>query len=111
MIDEVDAFPYADDQGLSFAVQTAIKPTGRFIYLSATPAERLLKEIRMAFQIHRLPLRFHQRLLPEPKLFLECLAKKCLSEKKVRPLIRKLEQLLAQNHVLLFVQASRSWNA
>lgn len=103
VIDEVDAFPYADDQGLSFAVQTAIKPTGRFIYLSATPAERLLKEIRMAFQIHRLPLRFHQRLLPEPKLFFwNAWQKKCLSEKKVRPLIRKLEQLLAQNHVLLF---------
>lgn len=103
VIDEVDAFPYADDQGLSFAVQTAIKPTGRFIYLSATPAERLLKEIRMEFQIHRLPLRFHQRPLPKPKLFFfNDWQKKCLVGKRMRPLIRRLEQLLTQNHVLLF---------
>ena len=103
VIDEVDAFPYTGDQGLTFAVKTAIKPTGRFIYLSATPDERLLKEIRSDFKIHRLPLRFHQRLLPEPKLvFWNDWQKKCLSERKIHPLVRKLEQLLTQNHVLLF---------
>lgn len=68
MIDEIDAFPYNGDAGLAHAVQTAIKPDGRFIYLSATPDKKLLKEIKQTFDIHKLALRFHRRLLPEPVL-------------------------------------------
>lgn len=103
VVDEVDAFPYAGDQGLVSAVETAINPTGKFIYLSATPDEKLLKKISSDFEIHRLPLRFHQRLLPEPKLiFWNQWAKKCLKEKKISPLVKRLTMLLKKNNVLLF---------
>lgn len=103
VVDEVDAFPYADDQGLAYAVATAIRPTGKFIYLSATPDEKLLKKIDPSFEVHRLPLRFHQRLLPEPKLvFWNHWAKNCLKEKKIYPLLKTLMNLLQQNNVLVF---------
>lgn len=82
VVDEVDAFPFAGDPGLAYAVETAIKPKGTFIYLSATPNEQLLKKIRSTFLIHQLPLRFHQRLLPEPHLFFwNDWPNKCLKEK------------------------------
>ncbi|BDX47999.1 DEAD/DEAH box helicase [Enterococcus hirae] len=103
VVDEVDAFPFAGDPGLAYAVETAIKPKGTFIYLSATPNEQLLKKIRSTFLIHQLPLRFHQRLLPEPHLFFwNDWPNKCLKEKKLRPLLKCLNMLLQQNHVLLF---------
>lgn len=103
VVDEVDAFPYAHDQGLSYAVETAIKPKGKFVYLSATPDPKLLKKISLTFEIHRLPLRFHQRLLPEPQLiFWDNWSKKCLKEKKCRPLLKKILELLSHNNVLLF---------
>ncbi len=50
VIDEIDAFPYNGDAGLAHAVQTAIRSNGRFIYLSATPDEKLLKEIKQTFE-------------------------------------------------------------
>ncbi len=39
VIDEVDAFPYAADPGLHFAVQQAKKTAGAALYLTATPID------------------------------------------------------------------------
>lgn len=83
VIDEIDAFPYNGDAGLAHAVQTAIRSNGRFIYLSATPDEKLLKEIKQTFELHKLALRFHRRLLPEPVLvFMNNWRQKCGNKRK-----------------------------
>ncbi|MFP9045179.1 hypothetical protein ACLI2C_15700, partial [Enterococcus faecalis] len=85
------------------AVQTAIKPDGRFIYLSATPDTKLLKEIKQTFDIHKLALRFHRRLLPEPVLvFMNNWRQKCKNKKKIKSLVRIIHQLIKENHILLF---------
>ena len=103
VIDEIDAFPYSGDAGLAHAVQTAIKSDGRFIYLSATPDEKLLKEIKQTFDIHKLALRFHRRLLPEPVLvFMNNWRQKCGNKKKINSLVRIIQQLIKENHILLF---------
>lgn len=103
VVDEIDAFPYVRDKGLQYATETAKKPDGQLIYLTATPDERLLKEIRRTFQIHYLPLRFHQRLLPEPRLIFWNNWRLCLNKrKKMNPLIKKIQTLVKDNHVLLF---------
>lgn len=103
VIDEIDAFPYNGDAGLAHAVQTAIKPDGRFIYLSATPDKKLLKEIKQTFDIHKLALRFHRRLLPEPVLvFMNNWRQKCKNKKKIKSLVRIIHQLIKENHILLF---------
>lgn len=103
VIDEVDAFPYVGDPGLSYASDTAVKLQGKLIYLSATPDDQTLKKIKPSFEIHRLALRFHQRLLPEPQLvFWNNWRKNCLKPKKIRPLLKVIERLLEENHVLLF---------
>ncbi|MCS8592051.1 DEAD/DEAH box helicase family protein [Enterococcus faecium] len=103
VIDEIDAFPYSGDAGLAHAVQTAIKPDGRFIYLSATPDEKLLKEIKQTFELHKLALRFHRRLLPEPVLvFMNNWRQKCGNKKKINSLVRIIQQLIKENRILLF---------
>lgn len=67
IVDEVDAFPYAGDASLHYAVKRAIKKTGKLVYLTATPdnfLRKALKEDRMTSTL--LPARFHGHPLPEP---------------------------------------------
>ena len=40
ILDEVDAFPYADNPVLELAVLRAVRPGGKLIYLTATPSAR-----------------------------------------------------------------------
>lgn len=103
IVDEVDAFPFVGDQGLAYAVATALQRNGQLIYLSATPDDQLLKKSRTAMSVHQLALRFHQRLLPEPKLlFWDQWANRCLHPKKNQRLCRLIQELVKENHVLLF---------
>lgn len=65
IIDEVDAFPFAANPRLEFAVDQALKPSGALLYLTATPSRALMKQVRRGqLSLSYLPLRFHQHLLP-----------------------------------------------
>ena len=71
IIDEVDAFPFVDDQGLHYASRQALIPGGTLVYLTATPSRELLHAVRRKeFTVSYLPLRFHGHLLPEVKVVL-----------------------------------------
>ncbi|MGX6409766.1 helicase-related protein [Weissella confusa] len=65
VIDEVDAFPYAENPQLIGALHQATALHGSHFYLTATPSPRLLREVRrrqMALSL--LPRRFHGNPLP-----------------------------------------------
>ena len=67
IVDEVDAFPYAGDASLHFAVQRAVKPEGKLVYLTATPdkeLKQLVEKGRLKETV--LPARYHGYPLPEP---------------------------------------------
>ncbi|CAM3254221.1 DEAD/DEAH box helicase [Lactiplantibacillus plajomi] len=65
IIDEVDAFPFAANPRLYYAVEHAKKANGALLYLTATPSRELLRGVRRhQLTISYLPLRFHQHLLP-----------------------------------------------
>ncbi|KRM75428.1 DEAD/DEAH box helicase [Secundilactobacillus collinoides] len=65
VIDEVDAFPFAADPGLHFAVEQAKKLTGAALYLTATPSRQLLRQVkRHELAVSYLPMRYHGHLLP-----------------------------------------------
>lgn len=67
IVDEVDAFPLANDEGLHFGVKQALKPFGKIIYLTATPDKYLNALIRhKKAEVTLLPARFHRHALPEP---------------------------------------------
>ncbi|AVK64506.1 DNA/RNA helicase [Lactobacillus sp. CBA3606] len=71
IIDEVDAFPFAANPRLTYAVTQALKSTGALLYLTATPSQALLRQVRQhQLSISYLPLRFHQHLLPVIKVTL-----------------------------------------
>lgn len=103
IVDEIDAFPYEGDPQLHFAVKQAIKPRGNYIYLTATPPIKLLRELRETFTIVKLPIRFHQRPLIVPELLFYENWWTCYQNRwKLRKFLRYLRQLVKDNAVLVF---------
>ncbi|MBG9982371.1 DEAD/DEAH box helicase family protein [Aerococcaceae bacterium DSM 111020] len=67
IVDEVDAFPYAGDDTLHYAVVRSKKPHGKLIYLTATPDDHLMKQVEHEnLTLTTLPARYHRHPLPEP---------------------------------------------
>ncbi|CAH1209606.1 Transcription-repair-coupling factor [Paenibacillus auburnensis] len=69
IIDELDAFPYHNNPMLAFAAEQACKPDGVFIFLSATPPQKLQRQAHFGKLPHaRVPVRYHGHPLPVPRL-------------------------------------------
>ncbi|WP_379157219.1 helicase-related protein [Paenibacillus sp. sgz5001063] len=67
IIDELDAYPYHNNAMLAFAAESACRPGGRFIFLSATPPVVMQREIRGGRLPHaKVPARYHGHPLPVP---------------------------------------------
>ncbi|MDT2848554.1 DEAD/DEAH box helicase [Vagococcus carniphilus] len=67
VVDEVDAFPYADNPVLEFGTQQALKTTGKLVYLTATPSEKLMEKIvNKELKYSQLAKRYHGYQLPVP---------------------------------------------
>ena len=67
IVDEVDAFPYSNSDMLQFAVHRAVKPTGRLIFMTATPSKlELYKMQHHQLSYSLLPARFHRHPLVVP---------------------------------------------
>ena len=69
ILDEVDAYPYAESPMLHYAVQRARKPGGKIIYLTATPEESRQKQaLEGKMGLIYIPARYHGYPVPEPEL-------------------------------------------
>lgn len=67
IIDEIDAFPFKNNEVLNEFFKLSIK--GRYIVMSATPDEDLINKFKgNGFEISELFSRFHKHPLPVPKL-------------------------------------------
>lgn len=106
VIDEVDVFPFAGNQMLHFAVQNAIKPGGGILYLTATPDETLMRQIRQKkLSVSYLPIRYHGFLLPTVKIIKSRHLKQKINQKQLpQSVLRMIIKLLQQRQrFLLFV--------
>lgn len=107
ILDEVDAFPYADNPVLELAVLRAVRPGGKLIYLTATPSARLLQQVQRGRMPQvLLPVRWHGHPMPEPEIQLLRLPRPEQAQWKVpnlfaRLLTDSLERDLCQ--VLIYV--------
>jgi len=100
IVDEVDAFPYAEDLLLHRAVENAQQTNGKRVYLSATPDESLKKTVD---RIYYLPARYHRRELPVPQVLFSWRLEKNLTEGRLpKKVLTKIADLLEKNNVLLF---------
>lgn len=106
ILDEVDAFPFYNNETLEFFVQKAKRPQAPIIYLTATPTEKLKRLMRNK-QLHYyiIPSRFHKHPIPVPKVNLLSGISTRLSKGKLHPNIlswlREKERIKKQ--VFLFV--------
>lgn len=104
VIDEVDSFPYVGNAQLHFAAKNAVKIDGVRTYLTATPTEDLLQEVKTGnLKILKLNRRFHGGLLPVPKeklFFRPFLQKNKLNDS----LLKEIVYTIKSGHpLLLFV--------
>lgn len=68
IIDEIDAFPFERDQSLQFAANKARKEKSALIYLSATPNQKMQRDVKKSkLKAAILPARYHGHKLPLPK--------------------------------------------
>jgi len=96
IIDEVDAFPFAENRQLNLAATRAAKLGGIFFYLTATPSQRLQRlvakgEIRM----NLLARRFHGYALPNFKIY-QVNNWRCKLPNVVKKLLMKYERTKQQ---------------
>jgi len=68
IIDEVDAFPYSGDECLENGAKTSLKNKGVFMFLSATPSNKIKASVD---EVIKIPIRYHRYLLPVPKIKIE----------------------------------------
>ena len=69
VIDEVDAFPYTFDPMLEYVTKQAVKKDSTIIYLSATPNNKMKKQINKGqLQVVKIPKRYHGYPLPVPSI-------------------------------------------
>lgn len=69
-LDEMDAFPYHGNSALIWGLKQALKPSGKIVYLTATPSPESLEKVRQGkMELVRLPARHHRKALPIPEWF------------------------------------------
>ncbi|MCI0767895.1 DEAD/DEAH box helicase [Bacillus sp. TL12] len=106
IVDEIDAFPYAMDKMLHYAVEQASKDHAAQIYLTATPAEAWKRKLWRGKQKGVIiPGRYHRHPLPVPSFQWCGNWKKALKRKGIPPVVLKWLKyhLLKQSPIFLFV--------
>lgn len=101
ILDEVDAFPFRGNAVLSYAAACSVKPQGVTVYLTATPADDLLKKARRGqLDYSCLKRRYHGHLLPEPVCCY--LTSRQLRRPLPDKVKKQMDRGLASGHQLLF---------
>ncbi|MGG0669503.1 DEAD/DEAH box helicase family protein [Lederbergia citrisecunda] len=65
-VDEADAFPYKADATLQKAVKKAVKPGSPVHYVTATPSDKLLSDMKRTGFVSIINRRYHGHPLPVP---------------------------------------------
>jgi len=66
-VDEADAFPYTADEPLQRAVRKAAKPGAPVHFVTATPSDKLLADMKKNGNISMINRRYHGHPLPVPR--------------------------------------------
>lgn len=94
IVDEVDAFPYANNPMLTNGVKKALKKEGILIYLTATPSKELQQEVaNKKLVLNSLPKRYHGKPLPVPVCYFDYFLIHRLNKNRLSPfLVKELDR-------------------
>lgn len=105
VVDEVDAFPFINEDKLEVGVKNALKKEATLIYLTATPTEFLLESARLG-ELEKvvLPARFHNHELVVPKFrWVNQWYSHIVSGKPPREFLKIMNEFFMDNfHFLIF---------
>lgn len=113
-VDEADAFPYTADETLRKAVRKAVKPNAPVHFVTATPSDKLLAEMKKTGRISTINRRYHGHPLPVPRYdtlwnYSKHIQKNKLPKKLITWTTERLEQqqpfLIFFHHIALMEQA------
>ena len=100
-VDEADAFPYTADETLRKAVRKAAKPNAPIHFVTATPSDKLLAEMKRIGHISTINRRYHGHPLPVPRYDALWNYSKHISKGKLpKKLIAWTEQRLQQQRAV-----------
>lgn len=111
IIDEMDAFPFHSDESLQFAANKAKKKEGSLIFLSATPSQKMQKQVKQKKLLATiLPARYHGHPLPVPQL-LWCnhWRKKVLKSPLKTSIGKKIAELIERRRKFLVFVPNIEW--
>jgi len=101
-VDEADAFPYTADETLRKAVRKAAKPNVPIHFVTATPSDQLLADMKKIGHISTINRRYHGHPLPVPRYDALWNYSKQLSKGKLpKKLVAWTEQRLQQKQPFL----------
>lgn len=108
VVDELDAFPYHNDPILAYAAESACKPMGKFVFLSATPPRPLLQQMTSGRLPHaKVPARYHGYPLPIPSRIRMNSLQQCLNHHVLPGALLKHLQNSIHRGAQIFVFVSR----
>lgn len=107
VLDEADAFPFEGNEMLYLAVERARQEGGKILYMSATPSEKMLKDVKRGeLQLITVPARHHGYPLPEPRLIIDNMLFYPRNDKKIRlphSVIEFINKSIEENNAQVFV--------
>ncbi|CAH1193040.1 Transcription-repair-coupling factor [Paenibacillus plantiphilus] len=110
VIDELDAFPFHNDELLHYAADNVCAAGGCTVLLSATPPAELRRAAKRGHLAHvRVPVRFHRHPLPVPALIRIPMVRQLLHQRRLPGrLLDALKKSLDRGaQLFLFVQQIR----
>lgn len=108
VVDEVDAYPYANNPFLAYGVKTSLKKDGVLIYLTATPSKDLMKlGERKALGVSYLPKRYHGHALPVPRCFFDYFLNQELAKMKLPRCLKKILSHQERSCLIFFPNIKR----
>ncbi len=111
IVDEVDAFPYHNNQLLEQAVQSARKEESCLIYLSATPDHAMQKQVQKKELLASiLPARYHGHPLPEVQMkWAGPWSQELLNQPERSVVFKKMKALLKRQRRFLIFLPNIQW--
>ncbi|SDS98411.1 competence protein ComFA [Paenibacillaceae bacterium GAS479] len=110
ILDELDAFPFANNELLHTAAARSCRPDAKVLLLTATPSVQLQRLARTGFLPHaKVPVRYHKQPLPVPRMLSVPTVSRMLAIGRLpRKLLQAMRQSLERGaQVFVFIPAIR----
>ncbi|WP_176444843.1 helicase-related protein [Paenibacillus herberti] len=110
ILDELDAFPFANNELLHTAAARSCRPDAKVLLLTATPSVQLQRLARTGFLPHaKVPVRYHRQPLPVPRMLSVPTVSRILAIGRLpRKLLQAMRQSLERGaQVFVFIPAIR----